>query len=112
MVLTRCLQEQRTNLFEQLIFQEKYLDYYALGKDESNDITATMIFMIFVRGIDSTFQVREDFVSSLSLNGTRGKAYSRDKWTRIDYQDWFSNSSLKDDGIQDDLDEDGRSRTP
>lgn len=52
----------------------KSFTFYSLALDESNDVKDTAQLLIFIRGINETFEITEEFLTMESLKGqTRGE---------------------------------------
>ncbi|KAL3980946.1 trypsin [Sarotherodon galilaeus] len=52
----------------------KSFTFYSLALDESNDVKDTAQLLIFIRGINETFEITEEFLTMKSLKGqTRGE---------------------------------------
>ncbi|KAM6972592.1 general transcription factor II-I repeat domain-containing protein 2-like [Aplochiton taeniatus] len=59
-----------TNLKEQLMEKGKYLIAYSLAVDESTDTTDIAQLSIFIRGVDSSLSITEEFLSLCPMHGT------------------------------------------
>ena len=72
--MVRCVQKISDDLMSQLKDTSKQVLWYSLALDESNDLQDTAQSLIFIRGMDSNFQLTEELFSFESLkNTTTGK---------------------------------------
>ncbi|XP_045504708.1 general transcription factor II-I repeat domain-containing protein 2A-like isoform X2 [Colias croceus] len=67
---TRRTEDLGDNLCQQLREKAQQFEWFSLAADESNDVSDTAQFLIFVRGIDKNFNVYEELLQLCSLKGT------------------------------------------
>ena len=58
------------NLSEQLFEARKSFEWYSLALDESTDIEDTAQLLVFIRGIDENFEIKEELLSLEHLKDT------------------------------------------
>lgn len=68
--ITRRIDDMGEELHNILIEKGKDFRYFSLALDESNDIADTAQVLIFIRGIDSNFEITEELCALQSMKGT------------------------------------------
>lgn len=68
--ITRRIEEMGNNVYAQLQEKVKEFIYFALALDESNDVQDTALLLIFLRGVNSNFELSEELAALQSLKGT------------------------------------------
>ncbi|XP_057183089.1 general transcription factor II-I repeat domain-containing protein 2-like [Triplophysa rosa] len=68
--VTRRIEEMGDNVYAQLQEKVKEFEFFALALDESNDVQDTAQLLIFLRGVNSNFEVSEELAALQSLKGT------------------------------------------
>ena len=58
------------NIASQLNKKSDSFELYSLALDESTDVKDTAQLLIFIRGIDDSFAITEEFLTMESLKGT------------------------------------------
>lgn len=58
-----------SNIYHQLREKAKCFDAYSVALDESTDITDTAQLTIYVRGVDSNFEVTEELLTVIPMHG-------------------------------------------
>ncbi|KAI3377191.1 hypothetical protein L3Q82_009102 [Scortum barcoo] len=58
-----------SNIYHQLCEKAKCFDAYSVALDESTDITDTAQLTIYVRGVDSNFEVTEELLTVIPMHG-------------------------------------------
>lgn len=68
--MTRRIEDMGGNVFDQLREKASEFKFFALAMDESNDVQDTAQLLIFIRGVNTRFEVSEELASLRSLKGT------------------------------------------
>ena len=68
--ITRRIEEMGHNVHVQLKERAKDFECFALAMDESNDVQDTAQLLIFIRGVNSNFEVSEELAALQSLTDT------------------------------------------
>ena len=68
--VTRRIEEMGDNVHAQLKEKAKDFVYFSLALDESNDVQDTAQLLIFIRGVNSNFEVTEELAALQSLMDT------------------------------------------
>ncbi|XP_059827475.1 general transcription factor II-I repeat domain-containing protein 2-like [Hypanus sabinus] len=72
--VTRCVELIDEDITSDLNKKAESFTLYSLALDESNDVKDTAQLLIFIRGINNTFEITEEFLTMESLKGkTRGE---------------------------------------
>ncbi|CAN8030131.1 unnamed protein product [Ixodes persulcatus] len=58
--VARRVEDIGTNITCQIAEKEKHFTHYSLALDESTDVCDTSQFLVFIRGVDSKFNVTEE----------------------------------------------------
>lgn len=99
--ITRRIEEMGDNLHQHLKNSSKNLCYFSLALDESTDVRDSAQLLIFIRGINSQFEVTEELAALQSIKGTTTgeDIYERVCQTVTDLElDWGKLASVTTDG--------------
>lgn len=66
----RRIEEMADDLLSQLASKAAKFEFFSLALDESTDVSDTAQLLIFIRGVDSNFEVTEELAALKSLKGT------------------------------------------
>lgn len=78
--VTRCVELIDEDLTSNLNKTAESFTFYLLALDESNDVNDTAQLLIFIRGINDTFEITEEFLTMESL---KGKTRGEDMYNRV-----------------------------
>lgn len=68
--ITRRVEDIGGDLMSQLQIKSKTFKFFSLALDESTDLTDTAQLLIFIRGIDTDYNITEELASLESISGT------------------------------------------
>ena len=68
--VARRVEDIGSNLMSQLKSKSKEFEYFSIALDESTDINDTSQLLIFIRGVDSNFEITEELLSVSSMHRT------------------------------------------
>ncbi|CAN7943134.1 unnamed protein product, partial [Ixodes pacificus] len=68
--VARKVEDIGTNITCQIAEKAKQFTHYSLALDESTDVCDTSQLLVFIRGVDSEFNVTEELASVHSMHGT------------------------------------------
>ena len=68
--VSRRVEELASSVCHKLLEKGKRFEYFSIACDESTDITDCVQLLVFVRGIDSDFQITEELIGVRSIHGT------------------------------------------
>ncbi|KAL4104099.1 hypothetical protein QTP88_019412 [Uroleucon formosanum] len=69
-IITRRVEDIGGDLMTQLQIKSKTFKFFSLALDESTDVSDTAQLLIFIRGIDTDYNITEELASLESISGT------------------------------------------
>jgi len=68
--IVRRVEDINQDLLKQLMLKSEKFDYFSIALDDSTDITDTAQLLIFIRGINSDFEISQELLSMESMKDT------------------------------------------
>ena len=68
--VARRIEDIGSNIINQIVEQSKQFQCYSMCMDESTDVCDTSQLLVFIRGVDSDFNVTQELASLHSMHGT------------------------------------------